>query len=358
MNIEDRVLEALSWGTPDLVPWVPKANHVPRDPSILNRLRKLGMGLAVNVKVFSVRTPNVSVEQSMSEEYLVTTFSTPLGKASQMTRINLPTEGGERDLPWITEHLIKEDKDYEIVKFIVEDQVFESDYDEAVSKIEDLDGSGIVYTNVGYTPLMQLIVNFMGFQKFAFEFYRNREKIEELISTIGEKLEECSRVVAESPVKIVSIGDNIDGVLVSPKLFSEYCIPYYRKYSEILHSRGKLTMSHMDGRLRTLKALMPKTGLDVIEAFTPPPIGDLTVKEARNAWEKNLALWVNIPESIFYNGPEEIEKFIRSLLKEASPGDGIVLGITETVPPSRRDTVLELITKTVNRYGKYPISPN
>jgi len=221
--------------------------------------------------------------------------------------------------------------------------------------MQEVANHGVLQVGTGYTPLMQLIVNYMGFKRFVVELRRRREKVEELMEAIDLKVRERMKIVAHAPPRIVNVGDNIDGVMVNPELFRRYCIPYYQSYAGILHSGNKIAQSHMDGRLKCLKDLLPETGLDVIEAFTPPPIGDLGMREARGCWGERLAIWANIPEVIFYRPSEGIREFVHDLLRGASPGRGLVLGITETVPPTQRDRGLEAITQTVMKHGRLPV---
>jgi hypothetical protein len=355
VKIRDRAMEALTWGEPDYVPWMPKKGHTPRDPRILEGLLKAGMGIAYPVSVFKTSTPNVTSETETLGDYSVTTYKTPLGEVTQKTRINLPSEEGERGDTWVVERMIKGAEDYRVVKFMIEDEVCKPAYTGLEGRMKEVADHGVLQVGTGYTPLMQLIVNYMGFRRFVLELKRRREKVEELMEAIDLRMRERMKIVARAPPRIVNVGDNIDGLMVNPVLFRRYCIPYYQSYTEILHSGNKIAQSHMDGRLKCLKGLLPETGLDVIEAFTPPPIGDLGLKEARDSWGEELAIWVNIPEVIFYRASEGIRDFVRDLLTQASPGRGLVLGITETVPPAQRDRGLEAITQTVMKQGRLPI---
>ncbi len=353
--MRERVISALTWGEPDYVPWIPKKGHTPRDPDRLRALLDLGMGLCYSVGACGSSRPNVTEEARIVDDHRVTTYLTPVGKVSQKTRINLPNEDGERGDSWVVERMLKTPEDYKVVKYMVEDEVFEPKYDGLETMMGKVADHGILLVGTGYTPLMQLIVHYMGFKRFVIELRRRRQMVEDLMEAIDSKMEQSMRIIARSPPRIVNVGDNIDGLLVNPQLFRRYCIPYYQKYSDILHSEGKIVQSHMDGRLRCLKDLLPETGLDVIQAFTPPPTGDLPLKEARKFWGEKLGIWVNIPEVMFYRNAEGIRDYVRGLLREGSPGRGLALGITETVPPTRRDQGLEIITRTVMRHGRLPI---
>ncbi len=355
MTPRERILAALTWGEPDYIPWGVKPNHLPRG-TIERRLRNMGMGLTIEFPVFRTKLDNVVIEQKIVGDYLYRTYRTPLGDLSEKIKINLPSEGGERSTQWKVEPLVKGPKDYEILEFIIENLSYQPQYREFVLVDAALGGDGITYTSIGYTPFMELMINYMGFRTLALELRRNLGKVERLLEILDEKKQEACKLAANSPAKIVLLGDNIDEVLVNPRLFRRYCLPYYQEYAEILHDKGKLVGSHMDGRLRLLKDLIADSYLDFIHGFTPPPGGNLTIREARKTWGRRIAIWVNIPEVVFYYSPPKLRDYIRSLIKEAAPGDGFMLGITETVPPERRSEGYIVITETVMKYGKYPVS--
>ena len=79
--------------------------------------------------------------------------------------------------------------------------------------------------------------------------------------------------------------------------------------------------------LSVFKNLIAQTGVDVIEAFTPPPIGDLSVAEARKAWGEKTIIWVNFPETVFLYGEESTKEYTIDLLKSDS-SSALVIGMT------------------------------
>lgn len=350
MNIRERTMAAIKGSDPDVIPCLIYSNLLPRG-HIERKLRNKGLGLTVGTNVYRTTMPNVSVEEKRFGDFLYRRFHTPVGEVSEKVRVNLKKGTGGQ---WRVEWMIKKSEDYEAVKFIVEDVVYEPAYDDFLQVQRDLGDDGVVFAWVGYTPLMQVIVQFMGYRKFAVELHRNREEIEDLMALIDKRLEEICYIVAESPAEIIKVGDNTDSMLISPKLFEDYCLPYFQKYSRILHSKGKIVMSHMDGRLKILKDLISKTGLDMIEAFTPPPGGDLPISEARKSWGDGVAIWINIPEVMFLYERKKIEEYVISLLREMAPGKRFLFGITEDIPESRFEA-LDPFVSTVQKYGKYPL---
>ena len=112
----------------------------------------------------------------------------------------------------------------------------------------------------------------------------------------------------------------------------------------------------MDGRLRTLKSLIAKTKLDAIEAFTPPPMGDLPVKEAKEAWGDKV-IWMNFPEETFLKTSRDIISYTLKLLKEMAPGLGYIISITEDIRPEHFRKGIKALTETLYKYGDLPINP-
>jgi len=353
MEAGDRVKAVLSGSLPDKVPWTIYSMLLPRG-NFERKMRNMGLGIDCGCGLYKTSMPNVRVETRTEGDYVYTTYHTPVGKASSKIRTGLKFQspGGSA----IVEHLIKEVDDIEILKFIIEDTTYEPDYDNYKQAEEELGSDGIITGGIGYTPLMEIIINQMGFRTFALMLMKHPEAIEELVEAFDKKQIEVIRIIADSPVEIVSLGDNIDGVFVSPNLFEKYLLPYYNKYADILKEKRKIVMSHMDGRLRVLKNLIAKTKLDVIEAFTPPPMGDLPLREAKEAW-KDKVIWMNFPEEVFLRSGEEIRSFTMGLLEEIAPGKGFIIGITEDINPDHFEKGMSIVTETIYKHGDLPIRP-
>lgn len=353
MEVAERVKTVLTGRLPDRIPWLIYSNHLPRG-SFERKMRDMGLGLDIRCSVYKASMPNVRIEERTQGDYVYTTYHTPKGELTTKVRTGLQFQfpGGQ----WVVEHPVKGDGDIGALKFMIEDTVYEPDYDYYKQLKEDLGDDGIITVWSDYTPLMKVIVRYMGFRTFALMSRRKPEVISELVETIDRKYMEMFRIIANSPAEIVRIGDNIDSVFVSPALFEKYCLPYYNKYADVLKGSGKVVISHMDGRLRALKDLIAKTKLDAIEAFTPPPIGDLPPREAKEAWGSKV-IWMNFPEDVFLRAPGEIRSFTISLLEDIAPGDGFIISITEDIHPDHFRKGISVVTETLQKYGALPIRP-
>ncbi|GAG44777.1 unnamed protein product, partial [marine sediment metagenome] len=80
---------------------------------------------------------------------------------------------------------------------------------------------------------------------------------------------------------------------------------------------------------RAFAELIGETRVDVVEAFTPPPIGDLSLADARAAWGPDTIIWVNFPETVFWYGADQTRDYTLDLLGQDPRPDRLVIGMTE-----------------------------
>jgi len=94
-----------------------------------------------------------------------------------------------------------------------------------------------------------------------------------------------------------------------------------------LKASGKLSFAHYDGDNLPLKELIGGTGIDIIEAFTPPPMSRMSVRDARLAWPDKV-LSMNFPGNLFGEKEEVIRSHAARYLAEGM-SDPFVIGCTE-----------------------------
>jgi len=136
------------------------------------------------------------------------------------------------------------------------------------------------------------------------------------------------RLIAESPAEYIRFGD-VDGSW-RPEAMRRYDLPFIKKWIPYLQSKGKICCVHAHAlNLAYFRNLIGEMGYNVVEAFTPPPVGTLSLQEARAAWGQDTIIWVNFPETIFYQGPEATKQYTLDLLASDAPGKRLVIGFTE-----------------------------
>ncbi len=355
MNVRQRIMAILNGGCPDKVPWTFYPELVPRG-SVEREIRDKGCGIFAESPPYVKERPDVKVlreERWNNNRRIVReTYQTPVGSVFEEKITGTEYYGSEM---WYKKHMIKSLADYPVVEFIIQNTVYYPQYDDLLSLKEFVGDDGIVSARVDYPPLQKLLIFYMGIERLSLDIYDHPVEVEKLLKCLESKQDEMYRIAADAPTKIVRCRSNISSTLTSPVWFEKYLVPFYNKQASLLHKKGKLYGAHMDGSLKLLVGLIAKTDLDIIEAFTPPPLGDLSLSEARRMW-KHKIIWANFPSSVSWNTKEEITLYMRNLLREIAPGDKFILGITEDIPQKTWGKTLKTIASVMDEYGSYPVS--
>jgi len=330
MTNRERILAVFRREPIDQIPFMHWDRHFPRG-QIERELRNRGMGLCCVRPCYVESHPNVEVVQKYcGKGRLVRTYHTPVGSVTEKLRVGIGYGQARygRDWKGMTpkriEYMIKDVRDYDVVRFIVEDAHYEPYYEAIKDAQRRIGEDGIVVTAIGYSPFQKILIDLAGAARLYVDFFKNRDKVEKLYYALADKQSEIYSIAAKSPAEYVGYGDNIDGVMVSAPIFEKYHLPMYERCAEVVHAEGKVLGVHMDGRLSNLAESIAKSEIDIIEAFTPPPMGNLPLRDALSLWRRKV-IWMNFPSSVYVLGSEEVRKHLISLLREAVPGERLVV---------------------------------
>ncbi len=353
MNTKERIRTALMGQMPDRVPFTIYRGIVTAEDGFDDLIAQ-GMGFMASCRVYDTTHQNVEITQE--DETLdgiptkVVRYKTPVGEIWQRSR----TEPGYGS-SWHMEHFIKNVKDYEVLEFIIRNTEYSANYD-VYEKAEEAAGdTGIVIAWIERVPIQRLWIQYTGIERLSIDLNENLSVVERVMEAMMDKSRETWKIAANSPVQFMWCPDNITGEMTGPPLFDKYCIPYYREIAAVMRPKGKRILCHMDGMMGRLVDSVREADLDVIEAFTPPPDGDLSLAEARQAWPGKV-ISINFPSSVHISKPEEIRNMTMQLLREAAPGNGFIIGVTENIPKSVGTRSLSVIAETINKYGACPVS--
>jgi hypothetical protein len=364
MNFLERIDAVLHGQEPDQVPYAPYHNLVPRG-DFERELGERGMGLVVRLgrnRIWT-ETPNVEIETKTAGSVVTTTYHTPKGDVWTQSRTHLGRISGSMAVR--TEGLIKSVEDFDPVIFMVEDTVYHVDNSVYFDTVRDLGTYGLVRGSGLRTPYPATrgyFGSYSGIPAWVYAQQDYPDHFAKLMDALERQQERLFPLVASSPAENVAFG-SLDGHY-GPQRWEKYILPFYKKYVPRLHAEGKICHFHAHAsNITAYKDLIRESGVDVVEAFTPPPVGDLSIAEARKAWGPDTVIWVNFPETIFYYGAEETKRYTIDLLESDPPGNRLVIGFTEMGTYGIQDAQSERLFKdgfraimeVLEEYGNYPI---
>ena len=255
--------------------------------------KRIGMGILGRFPLFEERLDDtVSVTTERDDRNLITTYRTPLGSVSTRDELAPRLKEMGVESPLRREFMIREDAHYDVVRYILKHTAYVPHYEGYLDYDGEIGEQGVTMAFVNRSPLQRLLLEIMGYEKTYYEIQDNPGKLAQLFELLLEKGRELIRIAVQSPAPLIWSPDNFHAAITSPKLFRQYCVPYFQELSQAVHQAGKFLFSHADGEVAGLLEPFVESGVDVIEAFAPAPMTRCTMAEARRVCGDRVKIWV------------------------------------------------------------------
>lgn len=323
MTNRERIIAALKGEKAEYIPLAAYESEI-ADKNAVMSLCKKGLCIIGYASLYKVRTPNVKTEIKCYVQdgagWTMQIIKTPIGELYSTSK-----DG------WVQEHYIKKPRDYTIMEYVIKDEIYEADYEEYYQVEKKYGQYGIVFLDDGRrSPYQRMMVDFAGVERFSYDIGDGLDEVLSLYKTMFKKQKETIEIQANGPGEIVCFNENITAETIGPARFRQFHLPFYEMAYPVVKQGGKLLSAHFDGRLNSIRKLMAKAKLDIIESFTPFPEGDMTYTEARGLWG-DKAIWHNIP-AMAYESHSTLRAFIEDVKSNTPGGVGFALEISEYLP--------------------------
>jgi len=322
MTNRERIETILRGGTPDRMPFT-------IFPSLLNRsfyekeFRNKGLGFVGSHSTITVARTNITETVEKFDGGVKTIYRTPVGDVNTIVQIR---KGASTSGNVAQDFMIKSEADYPAVIHIIDNTTFTLDESGEALAHFCIGDEGIIHAWTGEPPYMEAQY-YLGLENWVYAQEDEPELFAALLAALERMQERNMALVAQSNMPVLNLA-NLAGTF-SADAFETYMLPHIQKYSKLLRARGKYTTLHADAsNVREYAHLVPKMGINIVEAFTPPPFGNLSLGKAREAWGEDVCIWINFPETVFYEGYENVRRYTKELLLE-DPGPNKMICMTE-----------------------------
>jgi len=304
----------------------------------------------------------VGVDREVKKEGDTTlvTYHTPVGSVSCKILYTEQMRQAGISMTWITEHVIKEPKNYKTVGYIFKNMKLLPDFDNYTAFQNKIGGKGFAaaYASSSSSPMHHIMKNLIDSTTFYFEMYDHPSELRQLCEDMEPFFDHIFRIHVEAPAEVVYFGGNFDEMITYPPFFRDQIMPHIQKFSDMLHEKKKLLVCHCDGENKGLLDLIPESGMDIAEAICPQPVTKVSIREVKKAFKGKVTIFGGIPYVALLEesmSDEEFENFMNDLFREIAPGDRFILGVSDTTPPDAKFERLLRITEMVQEWGKLPM---
>jgi len=230
---------------------------------------------------------------------------------------------------WTIEHLLKDADDLKAyLQLPVEEWAGELDV-EAMEAIErELGDAGIMMVDAG-DPICHA-ADLFSMADYTVVAMTEPSLFHQLLERLAVGIHARTRVIAEQfPGHLWRIcgSEYASEPYLPPRLYREYVTRYTGPMVEAIQAHGGIARIHSHGRLKGILPHIMEMGALGLDPCEPPPQGDMTLAEIRQAVGEDVVLFGNIESSDIENLPaREFEaKVVQALTEGAAGGSRFVL---------------------------------
>ena len=161
-----------------------------------------------------VRYKNVQVsEQWEDEQRLRRAWRTPVGTLTDVKHFDEWKVSGH-----CTEYKLKEPDDFRVLEFMLQDEEWYWDQEAYERDLERVGERGTPQFYFRRSPIQGLFIEHMGFENAIYMMYGHAELIQHYVEIASEADEAMYEVLVQSPVELLSLGENIDASMDPPPI--------------------------------------------------------------------------------------------------------------------------------------------
>jgi len=287
------------------------------------------------VKKYKIKTPDGDIEQEFSTSYY--------GHGTYVYNC--------------TVHPVKTEKDLDII--IKYEPKMDSSYPDKIKKHvsiikERLGNDGILGVWSPHGPfnnaasLIDLNTLYCLFL-YDYSFY------EKLMNFSIERFKDYVNAISDSGVDVHSIGANVAGGFIGKELFDKYILPFEKKYMSIVQEKGIPALYHNCGEIMNYVESYIKVGPRMVEPFSPHPLGDGDLAEAKKRSKGEYVIVGNVDQvNVLKPGPlDRIKKITKETIEIGKVGGQFILQSADFIEYDTPLENLEAYVKTGIEYGEY-----
>jgi hypothetical protein len=353
MTSKDRILAALHGHEVDRIPFSPFLAYVweyfPKDIQSMGQLAfhqhigadPLWRGAPCPVKA----CPPAAMECRTQETdgRTITEIHTPVGVLRQAW---VRSEIGNTN--FLVEHPLKSEQDYRIQLWIEENTTLTEDLSLVQAHLAGDGREGLSLGMLiprGKSAFQSMVEHLAGTEELAYALADFPATVTELWRVMVAKDIEAIHIAMRSPYTHFITWEDSSTQNYSPTQYDAYIGSEIGEWCRVLAACGKSYVQHACGHVASLVGRMKAHGVLAVESISPPPTGNMTIRDARKTIGSSMGIIGGIEPTQFLRlSEEELQRYVETVFVEAAGGP-FVLANSDSCPPGVTIAKFELVAE-------------
>ncbi len=313
-----------------------------------------GVNIEEQTQNWEVETEKI---ESSNSVLLKTEIHTPLGTLDQEFTISESSEAHGTYWYACTKKPIKTEKDLDIIMKheppMPED--FPAHAKTVITKTKEFTGDdGIVSVWVpgaafNHASLLIELNDIYSLFLTDFPFY------EKLLRYCIERTYPFLKALAAAGTDLFCMGGNVPGAFLGVKNYETYVLPFEKKYIDNVRDLNVLTLYHNCGDIMALTNSYKKLEADVVEPFSPPPLGDGNLREAKRISGGAYTIVGNVDQvNVLKMGTiDDVRRVTKETIEIGKPGGRFILQTADYLEYGTPMDNVRAFVETGLKYGSY-----
>ena len=186
-------------------------------------------------------------------------------------------------------------------------------------------------------------------------FLTDKPFFEKLIGFCIKRTFPFIKALCLSGIDIINLGGNVPGGFLGKKMYDRYVLPYEKKYIKYAKNFGTKTLYHNCGQAMELINSYKELGSDIVEPFSPPPLGDGNLKEAKEKSEAKFTIIGNVDQvNVLQKGSINLVKEVtKETVEIGKTGGKYILQTADYLEYGTSIDNVKAYIETGIKYGSY-----
>lgn len=234
---------------------------------------------------------------------------------------------------WVTERLIKEKSDIELIAEFAPQPLCDND---AINRVAEAYGERALirghifcFDLYGQPGCWQDACCLYGVEEMIMATYDDPAWVHRFLSILRDRKVRFADSMRGARFDLLEDGGgDASATVISPKIFDDFVAPYDREVIAHARAAGQRVAYHTCGGMMPFLERLADLGANALETFTPPAMGgDMRLAEAKRRIGDRVCFIGGFDQNRFFttSTPEETRAEVRRCFHEAGEGGGFIL---------------------------------